>query len=107
MPAPSNCTSAADCSLNGVCEHGRCVCDPPWDSASQQCGVLSFLPLERPGAAYGYAPNVTSWGGSPVFGGEKPAGDSRWHLFVSEIAGKGCGLARPAHPSPSPDFVPG
>jgi len=36
--------------------------------------------------AYGYSPNVTSWGGNAIFGD-----DEKYHLFVSEIPG---GLSR-------------
>ena len=109
--APPPCITDADCSLNGVCTNQRCVCDLPWGGPG--CGVLLFSPLPRPSSAYGYHPNVTSWGGNAVFGGVEtstaaeasggattapPAtgqgADGKWHLFVSEIAGEHCGLTR-------------
>lgn len=77
-----------DCSLNGVCTHNMCRCDPPW--AGKACGVLTFQPLPKPSAAYGYNPNVTSWGGNAIFGNS----DRMWHLYVSEIAGLHCGLTK-------------
>ena len=36
----SGCTIPSDCSLNGVCAAGACVCDPPWSGS--HCGVLAF-----------------------------------------------------------------
>jgi hypothetical protein len=93
------CNSDSDCSLNGVCTTtvsagGRrwsqsCVCDEPWTGAS--CGELSVLPAP-PGGAYGYGDGrpfaaASSWGGNAIEGD-----DGLWHLFVTEIAGKGCGL---------------
>lgn len=83
----SSCSTDAECSLNGVCTKQRCACDLPWGGES--CGVLLFSPLPRPSAAYGYQPNVTSWGGNAAAGP-----DGKWHLFVSEIAGAHCGLTK-------------
>jgi hypothetical protein len=64
--------------------------------------VLQFTPLPRlSSGAYGYHPNVTSWGGNAVFGGTEAAAETssygeadKWHLFVSEIAGEHCGLTQ-------------
>lgn len=36
----NSCTSNLDCSLNGICSGGVCVCDKPWKGES--CGVLSY-----------------------------------------------------------------
>ena len=84
----SSCTDDTDCSLNGVCTHDGCVCEPPW--VGETCSALSFVPLPKPAAAYGYNPNVTSWGGNVIFGDA----DRLWHLYVSEIAGQNCGLTK-------------
>ena len=117
LPPPSSkpppCSTDTDCSLNGVCTNQRCACDLPWGGES--CGVLLFFPLPRPSAAYGYQPNVTSWGGNAVYGGTaapaaaagvggrgglhsgaagQSGADGKWHLFVSEIAGTHCGLTK-------------
>lgn len=34
------CTSALDCSLNGECDTGVCVCDRPWGGPA--CGALQY-----------------------------------------------------------------
>ena len=84
----SSCTNNTDCSLNGVCTNHGCVCELPW--VGEACSLLSFVPLPRPAAAYGFNPNVTSWGGNVIFGDA----DQLWHLYVSEIAGQNCGLTK-------------
>lgn len=87
----SGCTSDLDCSLNGQCESGVCRCDAAWERAD--CSGLRLLPSEPVDAmppAYGYAPNVTSWGGNAIL-----HTDGQYHLFVSEISddhGNFCGL---------------
>ena len=81
--AVSACDSDLNCSLNGICTNGACKCDSPWSGES--CGLLSRAPSPA-GGIYGYATNVTSWGGNII---QK---NNTWHLFVAEMAGKGCGL---------------
>jgi hypothetical protein len=75
------------CSLNGV-KHGaggKCICDKPWTGSN--CAKLDIKPKTK-GAlpAYGFAPNVTSWGGNVI---RNDAGT--YDLWVSEMVG-GCGL---------------
>ncbi len=80
--AASSCESDLDCSLNGVCGSSKtCECDPAWKGDA--CELLSLLPADASvkGGAYGYAPNVTSWGGNPVLV------DGEYHLFVAEMKG--------------------
>ena len=81
------CRVADDCSLNGVCESGTCACDIPW--VGPTCGRFAVHPVDRsksPGAAaYGYDPNVSSWGGSIL---PDPAG-SGYHLFVAQMRSGG------------------
>ena len=36
----ASCSSALDCSLNGECVSGACVCDEPW--TGDACGALAF-----------------------------------------------------------------
>ena len=40
--ADAACESSMDCSLNGECEAGRCVCDPGW-GGSADCACSSHL----------------------------------------------------------------
>jgi len=81
------CSSDHDCSLNGECTavHGNkqvCICDAPWTGDS--CQTLAVLPVNsstHPGAAaYGFAPNVSSWGGSILRGQ-----DGRHHMYVAQM----------------------
>jgi len=78
----SRCSSHFDCSLNGKCVSGRCYCNPGWKNS--KCSELNLLP-QKPDyiPAYGYEPNVTSWGGNIIYD-EKT---EEYHLFVSEIPG--------------------
>ena len=73
------------CSLNGVLVGGKCKCDAPWKGAN--CAKLDILPKKKGSLpAYGFAPNVTSWGGNII---KNDAGS--YDLWVSEMVGK-CGL---------------
>jgi hypothetical protein len=57
----SGCTSGkdhAECSRNGLCTNNECVCDSGWKG--NFCGQLDLGPVPKV-AAYGMAPNVTSW----------------------------------------------
>jgi hypothetical protein len=80
---PGACASPVDCSLNGLCTAGACVCDAPWHGDA--CELLQRLPA-APGGIYGWSPNVTSWGGNVI------QHNGTWHLYATEMAGKGCGL---------------
>ena len=42
-----SCKSDLECSLNGVCTSGACVCVKPWGGAS--CGVLQYATTPRSG----------------------------------------------------------
>eukprot|EP00730_Choanoeca_flexa_P003214 TRINITY_DN11330_c0_g1_i8.p1 TRINITY_DN11330_c0_g1~~TRINITY_DN11330_c0_g1_i8.p1 ORF type:complete len:433 (+),score=36.90 TRINITY_DN11330_c0_g1_i8:215-1513(+) len=75
------CQSDIDCSLNGECVEESCRCFSAWGGSD--CGVLQFKPSVQP-AAYGYDPNVTSWGGNIVYY------NSTYHLYVTEVVN--CGL---------------
>eukprot|EP01051_Picozoa_sp_SAG22_P001556 SAG22_NODE_62_length_23371_cov_84.500602_22_plen_225_part_00 len=84
-PAAAACTSALGCSLNGECTAaGACRCDSGWHGA--ECELLSLGPAP-PGGAYGYSPNISSWGAHVV---RWPA-DGLYHMWVSELWG-GCGI---------------
>ena len=60
------CRDDEDCSLNGVCTDGRCVCDAAWGGESGRCDELQFEPASFP-QGYGLSPPLnSSWGGNPV-----------------------------------------
>jgi hypothetical protein len=42
----TQCTSNLNCSLNGICTGGACVCDVPW--TGPRCGVLQVA-AAKPG----------------------------------------------------------
>lgn len=73
------------CSLNGALKASKCVCDAPWTGST--CSKLDILPKKTGQLpSYGFAPNVTSWGGNVIRGD-----DGTWDMWVSEMIG-GCGL---------------
>ena len=80
------CSSDVDCSLNGICRNATCECAAGWRGAA--CAELR---LGAATAAYGAAPNRTSWGAGVLAGD-----DGTFHMFVSEIdapqGGGACGL---------------
>ena len=58
-------------------------CYKSWIGVS--CNKLRMAPVDgvthRGAAAYGYSPNISSWGGSILFSNE----DGAWHLFASKM----------------------
>eukprot|EP01052_Picozoa_sp_SAG31_P055205 SAG31_NODE_15115_length_770_cov_1.067064_1_plen_151_part_10 len=74
------------CSLNGVLQDGKCACAKPWKGSV--CAKLDIKTKKKSAAvpAYGYAPNVTSWGGNVI-----KNDNGTYDLWVSEMVG-GCGL---------------
>ena len=81
------CTTDHGCSLNGVCHHDRCVCDPGW--IGTDCGVLD-LREAKPSSGYNLTGSGTSsWGGHIV---QDPHNDRLFHLIASEFI-HGCGLS--------------
>ena len=81
--------SAIYCSLNGELDllSARCACDAPWHG--ETCEHLTFEPVDsklHPGAAaFGWAPNISSWGGSIIFSDI----DHMWHLFGAQMKSGG------------------
>jgi len=70
------CSSALNCSLNGLCTSGICVCDPPWSGSA--CEKMNFKPVTFP-QGYGMQPNCTTWGGGVIFDGKN------YHIYVSRM----------------------
>ena len=68
MVATANCAGDLDCSLNGRCVQGLCVCEKPW--AGDTCGVMRFKDVNFP-QGYGMSPNLTAWGGGAIFDGKQ------------------------------------
>lgn len=96
LAAALPCNTDLDCSLNGVCTSGSCMCDKPWkDATSEACSVLDVLPHPNDYVpAYGgprtdsafHNQTLTSWGGNILLGA-----DDKFHLYVSAMDG-GVGL---------------
>lgn len=89
--ASSECSTDEDCSLNGVCNSRACQCDPGW--VGDGCAHLlvgSAAPYPSNGV---YGADLgpfgrSTWGGNSIW----DSTTQLWHLFVTEIAGKQCGL---------------
>jgi len=62
----TSCTSALDCSLNGVCTGGACVCDKPWGGTG--CGVLQYKMNQPVTAKNLYTLNETGAQAAPASG---------------------------------------
>lgn len=74
------CLSDWECSLNGDCTDGVCVCDPAFRGST--CAQLNFKPMTSEAAergAYRHG-SATSWGGIPIRDAQ-----GIYHLYVSEI----------------------
>ena len=90
------CVTDADCSLNGVCTGGSCLCDDGWTTYPSlkldgpDCGQLDLLPAASDTSFHGLDTNKSSWGGSvlhlPVGGVKK-----KWTMFAAEMT-RGCTL---------------
>ena len=108
------CTDDADCSYNGACDGGACVCRSPWRGT--RCEVLvrgavaasSGYQSPRDPALPVTRTNFSSWGGSVLLGD-----DGIYHMYAAEML-NGCGIdywepnSRVVHavaPSPSGPFV--
>ena len=87
-PPPRRCTNGHDCSLNGLCAAGTCVCDAAWHGA--QCAQLSLVPAATIDPAYppaSWKGNTTSWGGSVV----RDEDTGKFHMYLAEML-NGCGM---------------
>lgn len=84
--AAAKCTINHDCSLNGVCRHSHCVCDPGW--IGSDCGVLDLREANPAGGYNMTGSGTSSWGGHVV---QDPQDDRLFHLIASEFI-HGCAL---------------
>jgi hypothetical protein len=74
------CRHDEDCSLNGKCSTGTCLCRPAWKG--KRCETLNLQPATK-GAGYrgvddGH--NTSSWGGAIL-----PGPDGKWHMYVYSL----------------------
>jgi hypothetical protein len=93
--AQAVCTTDEDCSLNGLCTSGKCICDEGWTtlhgaSDSNECGQLDFAPAAvsacGPACAFhggegGVDVLTSSWGGNVNKGD-----DGKYWLLAAEMA---------------------
>ena len=79
--APAGCTADLDCSLNGACVSGACVCDGGW--RGDACDQLRFGPASREGGLHNAT--MASWGGNAIWA------EGRYHMFAAAMANE-CGL---------------
>lgn len=80
VSSASACLDDLDCSLNGVCSGGNCVCAVPWMGTT--CALLNRTAAPNRGI-FGFSPNITStWGGNVL-----RDDNGTFHLYVSEIDG--------------------
>ena len=79
------CSSDLDCSLNGVCGKGVCVCDAAWTGTA--CDKMALLPT--PAKSDFREDSVSTWGGSIVYETSHPG--PSWHMYASEMLGS-CGI---------------
>eukprot|EP00038_Savillea_parva_P026288 m.52918 g.52918 ORF g.52918 m.52918 type:complete len:394 (+) comp7413_c0_seq1:3-1184(+) len=72
----SSCTSDLDCSLNGVCQSGTCVCDKPW--GEDDCSKLQYAVTPAVAkSAYDITDPRNTWNGPIVTGP-----DGVYHFYV-------------------------
>lgn len=76
------CKDEADCGYNGACQHGVCVCSPPWTGS--ECQRLDLKDV-RPATGLREA-STSTWGGSVVHGD-----DGRLYMYASEMVAH-CGI---------------
>ena len=68
------CVNDSDCSLNGVCDRGQCVCRQGW--SGEDCSALKIGVVNASQGRNGL-PDSSSWGGNVLFV------DGVYHLFYS------------------------
>jgi hypothetical protein len=81
--AATGCSSALDCSLNGICSGQACACNPGW--VGSDCSALNIGAVNVTQGRNGL-PFSSSWGGAVLLD------NGVYHLFYSRILGNGCTL---------------
>lgn len=81
------CSTDEDCSLNGICQRGSCLCDPGWTASD--CGQLDLRPATRYTGYNRTAEGISSWGAKII---HDPFDSKTFHLFMAEFV-HGCGLS--------------
>ena len=72
------CASDLDCSLNGICTAGACVCDKPWQGST--CGALRFKVTPASGRSlFPLNKSHNTWNG-PIIGPDP--GTGKYHLYA-------------------------
>ncbi|KAL5320041.1 hypothetical protein ACEPPN_013100 [Leptodophora sp. 'Broadleaf-Isolate-01'] len=84
----SNPTCKIDehCSLNGLCHHGSCICDPGWKSFD--CGALDLIPAPLKNGYNKTDTGISSWGSKII---HRTPDSETFDLFLAEFT-HDCGL---------------
>ncbi len=83
------CSTAFDCSHNGLCSAGTCECTQGW--TGRRCQTLDLLPVDR--SKLGFSPqdtarrNLSSWGGSVL------SENGVWHMWAARMTNY-CGIGQ-------------
>ena len=88
--ASGMCTTAVDCSYNGVCVGSACRCSPQWTGSA--CETLRLLPASKTGGFHsphvaGQGNATSSWGGSILLDSTTGV----WHMYSAEMTND-CGI---------------
>ena len=78
------CTTADDCSQNGRCVQGMCICDAQWQGS--HCGVLNLAPASSESLGL-KRDELSSWGGSVLY----DETDGLYHMWAAEMV-HSCGI---------------
>ena len=88
------CETVTDCSLNGLCTAGACVCDAGWVSApgtgagtdAPGCGLLDLKKAPSSVSFHGLDEKKSSWGGSVLrLPAANASGGKVWAMFAAEM----------------------
>ncbi|KAH9221722.1 hypothetical protein DL95DRAFT_355051 [Leptodontidium sp. 2 PMI_412] len=80
------CTTDENCSLNGLCHHGSCICDQGWKSFD--CGALDLIPAPLKNGYNKTDTGTSSWGSKII---HRTPDSETFDLFLAEFT-HDCGL---------------